>query len=61
MERTRKWEEIEMRLRGPEGELAAIADAVLIESVAVVEEIESSADVDALGERNRGFSADPKQ
>jgi hypothetical protein len=61
VERARKWEEIEMGLRGSEGELAAIADAVLIESVAVVEEIESSPNVDALGERNRGLSADPKQ
>ncbi len=61
VERARKWEEIEMRLPGSEGELAAIADAVFIESVAVVEEIESSADVDALRKRNRGFSANPKQ
>ena len=61
VERARKWKQIEMRLRGSESELRAVAGAVLIESVAIVEEIESSADVDSLGELHCGFAADSEQ
>ncbi len=50
-----------MGFRGSESQLRAVGGAVLIEIVAIVEEIKSSPDVDSLGEVHRGFAADSEQ